>query len=64
MAIRAYENFDEKQRVRGIELVRMNSDRRSYCANSDVFIPDTRPTERWELPKEMREEFLKYYSLH
>lgn len=50
MAIRAYENFDEKQRLRGIELVRMNSDRLSYCRSSDVYSPDNNSMERWEIP--------------
>ena len=62
MIIRAYENFDEKQRLRGIELVKINSDRLSYCGNSDIFIPDTKLTKRWEIPEEIRDEFLKYYS--
>ena len=64
MAIRAYENFDEKQRIKGIELAGINSDRLSYCGSSDVYIPDSKPTERWELPREIREEFMKYYSLY
>ena len=63
MPIRAYENFDEKQRTKEIELVKLNSDRQSYCGNSDVFTIDTKPTERWEIPEEMREEFKKYYSV-
>lgn len=63
MTIRAYENFDGKQRLKGIELVRMNSDRLSYCGSSDVYIPDSNSMERWEIPQEMREEFMRYYSL-
>lgn len=63
MSIRAYENFDEKHRTKGIELVTPNFDRQSYCGNSDIFTIDTKPTERWEIPEEMREEFNKYYSV-